>query len=159
MTQTNMFLSDDLKAFLSECGFPPDNLAARNKDGATPLMHAARLASPVLVEEMLRAGADIHAANADGNQALWLACVSEACGNIQSLVAAGADPQHVNATGATPTMFAASSGRAKALAALLDAGADPLFETELGLSAFDMASTAECLALMRAAVKRRKDGG
>jgi ankyrin repeat protein len=53
-------------------------------------------------------------------------------------------------------MFAASSGRAKAVAQLLAAGADPLFETDLGLTALDMASTAECLDLMRAAVRRKK---
>jgi hypothetical protein len=36
------------------------------------------------------------------------------------------------------------------------AGADPSFETGLGLTALDMASTKECLDLMRAEVKRRK---
>jgi ankyrin repeat protein len=62
----------------------------------------------------------------------------------------------VNVTGATPLMFTASSGRAKAVAQLLAAGADPLFETKLGLSALDMASTIECLDLMRDAVRRSK---
>jgi ankyrin repeat protein len=154
-----MVFSHELQAFLTARGFAPDDLATRDKDGATPLMHAARLASPAVVQEMLRAGADIHAVNADGNQALWLACVGEVCDNIDVLIAAGADLQHVNATGATALMFAASSGRAKALARLLQAGADPLFETELGLSAFDMASTAACLGLMRDEVRRRKAAG
>ena len=53
-------------------------------------------------------------------------------------------------------MFAASSGRAKAVALLLAAGADPLFETDLGLTALDMASSVECLDLMRAAIRRKK---
>jgi rhodanese-related sulfurtransferase len=149
-------LSDALQAFLAEHGFGPDAINAFDKDRATPLMLAARLGPPALVSELLQAGADIHAANADGNQALWLACVGEIAGNIQILVEGGAEIQHVNATGATPLMFAASSGRAGAVAQLLAAGADPLFETDLGLSALDMAASAECLTLMRDAVRRKK---
>jgi rhodanese-related sulfurtransferase len=148
--------SAELQAFLVARGFPPASVNARDKDGATPLMHAVRISTPEIVRELLRAGAELHAVNADGAQALWLACVGEISENIQLLIDAGAELQHVNATGATPLMFAASSGRAKAVALLLAAGADPLFETELGMSAMDMASTAECLSLMREAVRRRK---
>jgi hypothetical protein len=42
---------------------------------------------------------------------------------------------------------------------LLAADADPLFETDLGLSALDTASTKECLDLMRNAVRRKRTGG
>lgn len=149
-------LSPALQAFLAEHGFPVGGVNAPAKDGATPLMKAVLLPSPALAQELLRAGADLHAANADGNQALWLACVGEISETIQLLIDAGAEIQHVNATGATPLMFAASSGRARAVALLLAAGADPAFETELGMSALDMAATAECLSLMREAVRRRK---
>lgn len=148
-------LSEKLQAFLVEHGFAPNDIDAYNKDHATPLMLAARLAPPTLVKELLRAGADIHAVNADGNQALWLACVSEASENIRLLIDAGIDIQHVNINAATPLMFAASSGRAEAVAQLLAAGADPLLETDLGLTALDMASSIECLDLMRGAVRRR----
>jgi rhodanese-related sulfurtransferase len=149
-------LSPRLRAFLAEHGFAPNDVDTPNKDRATPLMLAARLAPPALVDELLRAGADLHAVNADGNQALWLACVGEIPENIQLLIDAGIDIQHVNVNAATPLMFAASSGRAKAVALLLQAGADPLFETDLGLTALDMASSVECLELMRAAHRRNK---
>lgn len=149
-------LSDELQAFLAEHGFAQSDIAAHNKDHATPLMLAARLAPPALVKELLRAGADIHAVNADGNQALWLACVGEIAENIQLLIDAGIDIQHVNVNAATPLMFAASSGRAEAVAQLLAAGADPLLETDLGLTALDMASSVECLDLMRDAIRRKK---
>ena len=149
-------VSMELRAFLAEHGFAPNDINAHDKDLATPLMLAARLAPPALVKELLRAGADIHAVNADGNQALWLACVGEISENIQLLIDAGIDIQHVNVNAATPLMFAASSGRAKAVALLLAAGADPLFETDLGLTALDMASSVECLDLMRAAIRRKK---
>jgi ankyrin repeat protein len=149
-------LGVELRAFLAEHGFAPNDVDTRNKDLATPLMLAARLAPPALVKELLRAGADIHAVNADGNQALWLACVGEISENIQLLIDAGIDIQHVNVNAATPLMFAASSGRAKAVALLLAAGADPLFETDLGLTALDMASSVECLDLMRAAIRGKR---
>ena len=149
-------LGAELWAFLAEHGFAPNDINTHDKNRATPLMLAARLAPPALVKELLRAGADIHAVNADGNQALWLACVGEISENIQLLIDAGIDIQHVNVNAATPLMFAASSGRAKAVALLLAAGADPLFETDLGLTAFDMASSVECLDLMRAAIRRKK---
>ena len=42
------------------------------------------------------------------------------------------------------------------IALLLAAGADPLLETDLGLTALDMASSVECLDLMRAAIRRKK---
>ncbi|KAF2991790.1 ankyrin repeat domain-containing protein [Methylocystis sp. MJC1] len=148
-------LSDALQTFLAEHGFSRDAVNVFNKDKATPLMLAVRLAPPALVRELLAAGADIRAENADGNQALWLACVGENAENIGLLIEAEADIQHVNCTGATPLMFSASSGRARAVAQLLAAGADPLFETSLGLTALDMASTAECLKLMRDAVRSR----
>ncbi len=151
-----MEFSMELRAFLAEHGFAPNDVDTHNKDRATPLMLAARLGPPALVKELLRAGADIHAVNADGNQALWLACVGEISENIQLLIDAGIDIQHVNVNAATPLMFAASSGRAKAVALLLAAGADPLFETDLGLTALDMASSVECLDLMRAAIRRKK---
>jgi rhodanese-related sulfurtransferase len=149
-------LSEELRAFLSLHGFAPEDVNAGDKTGATPLMAAARLAPPALVKELLLAGAGVHACNADGNQALWLACVGEIGETIQLLIDAGAELDHVNATSATPLMFAASSGRARAVALLLAAGSDPLFETDLGLSALDMAATAECLALMREAVRHNK---
>ncbi len=149
-------LSQELQAFLAEHGFAPGDIHSHNKDQATPLMLAVRLAPPAFVKELLDAGADIHAVNADGNQALWLACVGEIVENMQLLIDAGINVQHVNVNAATPLMFAASSGRAKAVATLLAADADPLFDTDLGLTALDMASSVECLNLMRAAIKRKK---
>lgn len=152
----NVTLSKELQAFLAEHGFAPNDVNTHNKDQATPLMLAVRLGTPAFVKELLAAGADIHAVNADGNQALWLACVGEITENLQLLIDAGIDVQHINVNAATPLMFAASSGRASCVKVLLAAGADPLFETDLGLTALDMASSVECLNLMRDAIKRKK---
>ncbi|MGJ0508312.1 MAG: ankyrin repeat domain-containing protein [Methylocystis sp.] len=147
--------SDALRAFLAEHGFAPDEINGAGRDMVTPLMLAARLGGPALTRELIAAGADLHAVNADGNQALWLACVNENVETMGVLIEAGIDVEHVNATGATALMFAASSGRARSVARLLEAGADPLFETSLGLTALDMAATLDCLRLMRDAARRR----
>jgi rhodanese-related sulfurtransferase len=153
---SSVTLSKELQAFLAGHGFAPNDVNTHNKDQATPLMLAVRLGTPAFVKELLAAGADIHAVNADGNQALWLACVGEIIENIQLLIDAGTDIQHINVNAATPLMFAASSGRASCVKVLLEAGADPLFDTDLGLTALDMASSVECLNLMRDAIKRKK---
>jgi len=153
---SSVTLSKELQAFLAQHGFAPNDVNTHNKDHATPLMLAVRLGTPAFVKELLAAGADIHAVNADGNQALWLACVGEITENLQLLIDAGIDVQHINVNAATPLMFAASSGRASCVKVLLEAGADPLFETDLGLTALDMASSVECLNLMRDAIKRKK---
>ncbi len=155
-TAAPVTLSQELQAFLAGHGFAPGDIQSHNQDQATPLMLAVRLGTPAMVRELLAAGADIHAVNADGNQALWLACVGEITENLQLLIDAGIDIQHINVNAATPLMFAASSGRASCVKVLLAAGADPVFETDLGLTALDMASSIECLNLMRDAIKRKK---
>ena len=52
-------------------------------------------------------------------------------------------------TGATTLMYCASSGRHAMLALLLDLGADPLLRTDDDYLAADLASTVECLQLLR----------
>ena len=95
------------------------------------------------------------ATNLDGNQALWLACVSDDPQIVASVIEAGADLEHKNVNGSTALMYAASAGKAKALAQLLAAGADLDYEID-GISALDMASTLEGLNLMRDEKKRRR---
>jgi thiosulfate/3-mercaptopyruvate sulfurtransferase len=70
---------------------------------------------------------------------------------IDLLVAAGVDLNNRNENGATSLMYAASSGRAEVVAHLLAKGADAAPETLDGFSALDLASTAECLNLLRQA--------
>jgi ankyrin repeat protein len=117
-------------------------------------MHAAHLGPASLVAELLAAGARVDACNSDGSQPLWLACVGDDPEIVSLLVAAGADLDHKNVNGSTALMYAASAGKAKALARLLEAGADLDYEND-GFSALDMASTKECLDMMRGAKKQR----
>lgn len=141
--------SPDLRDFVAGFGFDPDNLDAAREHGLTPLMRAALLGRSDWLQALLAAGVDIGLRNGDGNNALWLACVSRVPAAIQTLVEAGIDLDNRNDVGATCLMYAASSGRAEIVAALLAAGADAYIRNDDEALAVDLASTLECLRLLR----------
>ncbi len=93
--------------------------------------------------------------NADGNNALWLACVEKHLALIDLLLDAGIDIDNCNDNGATALMYVASSGRTDVVAHLLARGADIKPETLDGFSALDMAANIDCLNLLRSAHKKR----
>ena len=146
-------ISPQLANWLQALGYPTDDLDARLDHGITPLMRAARLNETGAVFELLQAGADLNATNVDGNNALWMACVGESAEAMDLLVRAGIDMDHQNDSGATCLMYAASTGKHAAVQRLLDAGADPLLRTQDDFSALDMASTIDCLRLLRTVEK------
>ena len=92
--------------------------------------------------------------NADGNNALWLACVEKHLAMIDLLLDAGIDIDNCNDNGATALMYVSSSGRTDVVAHLLARGADIKPETLDGFSALDMAANIDCLNLLRSAQKK-----
>lgn len=141
--------SIDLENFLTEFKFDPQDLNAPWDFGLTPLMRAALLGRDDLVEELLEYGVNIHLRNSDGNNALWLACVSSNQSLIKRLITAGIHMDNCNLTGATPLMYTASSGKAEIMALLLEAGADPYIANFDDYRAVDLAATEACLRLLR----------
>jgi thiosulfate/3-mercaptopyruvate sulfurtransferase len=129
------FLSADVNAFIA--------------NATTPLMRAAHQGDGNIARLLIAAGAEVSARNADGNNALWLACVGGHLEMIDALVEAGIDIDNRNDNGATALMYAASSGKAAVVERLLAKGADVTPETLDGFSALDLAQTIECLALLR----------
>jgi rhodanese-related sulfurtransferase len=119
--------------------------------GNTALMDAAWHGDAERVEALLAQGMDVRATNADGNNALWLACVANDVALVTRLARAGAPIDHQNLTGATCLMYAASSGKPQVVQCLLALGADPDLLTQDDYSALDMAATVECLRLLRGA--------
>jgi len=117
----------------------------------TPLMNASRLGDARSVTDLIQAGVDLQARNADGNNALWLACFGSNLEVIDSLIAAGIDIDNQNDNGATCLMCASSAGKSAIVERLLEAGADPTLQSLDGFTALDMASTIECLRLLRPA--------
>jgi thiosulfate/3-mercaptopyruvate sulfurtransferase len=117
----------------------------------TPLMQASRQGDAALVARLIQSGADVHARNADGNNALWLACVAGSLEAMDLLITAGISSNNQNDNGATCLMYAASAGKAPVVGRLLEAGADSNLQSLDGFTALDMASTLECLQLLRRA--------
>jgi thiosulfate/3-mercaptopyruvate sulfurtransferase len=144
----------DLERWLVANGFSPRDLMATVANSTTPLMKASHAGDAAMVRALLRAGVPLNTRNADGNNALWLACVSRNLEVIGVLIEAGIDLDNRNDNGATCLMFAASTGSPEVLSRLLAAGADTRHETLDGFSALDMASTLDCLQLLRRATPR-----
>ncbi|WP_454915316.1 ankyrin repeat domain-containing protein [Xanthobacter sediminis] len=142
-----------LAGWLTELGFPADGVNATVENGMTPLMKAAREGLSDIVAELIALGAALDQRNADGNTALWLACVGDHLDIIAALAQAGINIDNRNDNGATALMYAASAGKVEVVERLLDLGADPLPQTLDGFSALDLASTRECLVLLIKATK------
>ncbi|MEP9355091.1 rhodanese-like domain-containing protein [Xanthobacter sp. KR7-65] len=147
-------LDPALSAWIASRGFPPDGLNATAENGMTPLMKACAEGLAAEVTALIAAGADLQIRNADGNTALWIACVGDHLNIIDALVDAGIAIDSANDNGATALMYAASAGKAAVVEKLLARGADPRPETLDGFSALDLASTIECLTLLRRATKQ-----
>jgi rhodanese-related sulfurtransferase len=141
--------SGELSAFLEQHGFDHRHLDSPREHGLTPLMRAALDGRSDLVEALLSVGVDLRLRNADGNTALWLACVSNDVRTTQILVDAGIDIDGKNDTGATALMYAASTGKDHLVDLLLRAGADPTVRNQDDFAAVDLASTWSCLVLLR----------
>jgi len=146
-------LSGMLQKWLVAHGFPHDDINATIANDATPLMKASHEGDIPVIRELISGGARLNARNADGNNALWLACVGNHPDVIDLLVDSGIDFNNSNDNGATPLMYASSSGKADVVAKLLERGAETEPETPDGFTALDMAATIECLTLLRRATR------
>jgi len=147
---------DELQSWLVEHGFPPTGYDAVVDNRTTPLMKASHLGNTAMVKMLLGVGAKHDARNSDGNNALWLACVSANLEVMGTLIETGIDIDNRNDNDATCLMYASSTGKAPVLARLLQAGANLQHETLDGFSALDMASTLDCLNLLRRAARQNK---
>ncbi|BDV36928.1 hypothetical protein DSM21852_01810 [Methylocystis bryophila] len=123
----------------------------RRREVMTPLLEASAKGRVAELRALIDGGADLGVTTVDGNNALWLASAAGSLEAIQMLIDAGIEVDHRNPDGATALIYAASAGKAEIVAVLLRHGADPTLETRDGFSALDLASTVECLALLRKA--------
>lgn len=143
-------MTPTLTAFLAEHGFPDDDLSAPQADGRfTPLMRAAKEGRQDIVDELLVLGADITVLNADGCNALWLACYHGSHALIQRLLDAGIDIDRQNGNGATCLMYVASNSKPDLVRLLLDNGANQALRNFDDFSALDLAASLECLNLLK----------
>ena len=99
------------------------NVNARDGQEATALMYAVSFNSAEAVRKLLEKGADLHARDIFGSEALVYCNISNA-EIIHVLVGAGADVNARSNNGMTVLMWAANSSKAPVISALLAAGAD-----------------------------------
>jgi ankyrin len=90
-----------------------------------PLVDAARNADREGVRALLKQGASVNAADADGTTALHWASYRDDVESAGLLIRAGAEVNAVNDLGATPLWTASLNGSAKMVRTLLEAGANP----------------------------------
>ena len=94
-------------------------------DGSTPLHWAAYRDDLAKVDQLIRSGANVNAANDIGATALWAASLNGSASIVERLLAAGANPNAPLLSGETPLMVASRAGQTAAVAALLAKRADP----------------------------------
>jgi len=119
-------------------------------EGDTALHIAAAAYQSEMVRKLLLTGADVHAKNRLGDEALHAAAVgqpgspmwnpSAQAASIVCLIEAGADPNTVNKTGVSPLHRAVRSRCAKAVQTLLEFGADPALRNKSGSTAMLLAT-------------------
>jgi len=90
-----------------------------------PLVAAARQADAEMVASLLRRGADVNSASADGTTALHVAAYQDNVRIAAQLLQHGADAAAPNRYGVRPLSLAAQTGDARLIDMLLAAGADP----------------------------------
>ena len=94
-------------------------------DGSTPLLWAAYRDDLAKVDQLIRAGADVNAANDIGATPLWSASLNGNAAMVKRLLDAGARPDAALLAGETPLMAASRAGKTAAVEALLAKGANP----------------------------------
>ena len=99
--------------------------AAGGQPAPLSLIDAVKKASPAAVADLLDAGADANATEADGTTALHWAVRRDTLELARRLVDAGADVEATNRYGVTPLALAATNGHGAMVELLLGAGADP----------------------------------
>jgi ankyrin repeat protein len=101
----------------------PQVSAQTDADGTTPLHRASYHDDVKTADTLLRAGADVNAANDLGATPLWLASLNGSAPMVRRLLEAGANPNLALMSGETPVMVASRAGAADVVQLLLAKGA------------------------------------
>jgi hypothetical protein len=138
------------------------NPNARDRDGATALLHAVRrfTQGDEIARALIVGGADLNLATKDGETALMRATYTKGR-LVEMLLSAGADPNRKANDGRTALIHAvqaAELGSVRNLAALIRAGADVNSRDKFGRTALSIASEqnyVEAVQALREAGARR----
>jgi ankyrin repeat protein len=109
-------------ASLCLCVFVVNAVAAA--DGTTPLHLAVQRDDVKAVDQLLRGGANVQAANRYGVTPIYIACINGNAAIVERLLSAGANPNTAMPDGETVLMTAARTGKVDVVKALIARGAD-----------------------------------
>jgi ankyrin repeat protein len=101
-----------------------DEAVGAEADGTTALHWAVRQGDGEIIDRLLKAGANVSAANRYGVTPLHLAAVNGDAATIKRLLDAGANVNSLGADGETPLMTVARGGHVEAAKVLIERGAD-----------------------------------
>ena len=110
-----------------------------------------------MAEGLIRAGADVHAANRYGVRPLAIAAVNGNAAIVGLLLDAGADPNAGLSSGETSVTTAARAGKVEALKLLLSRGGDANFRDPRGQTALMWAAARNNADAVRALIAARAD--
>ena len=109
------------------------------------------------VARLIKAGADVNAAQADGATALQWAAYHGDAELAKRLLKAGANPSLANRNGATPLWLAATSGDAVMIKTLLEGGANANEELPLGRRPLMLAARSGVVSAVNELIKAGAD--
>jgi ankyrin repeat protein len=130
---------------------------APSGDGSTPLHWAAYRDDFAKVDQLLKSGAIVNAANDIGATPLWAASLNGSVPVVKRLLDAGANPDTALLSGETPLMAASRAGKAEAVEALLARGANPNARGPRGQTALMWAVAQEHAAVVKLLLAARAD--
>lgn len=112
-----------ISVFLGGLSIVSPAAAQTEADGTTPLHRASYHDDLTTADALVRAGADVNAANDLGATPLWLASLNGSAPMVRRLLDAGANPNLALMSGETPVMVASRAGAAEVVQLLLTKGA------------------------------------
>jgi uncharacterized protein len=130
---------------------------APSGDGSTPLHWAAYRDDLAKVDQLLKSGASVNAANDLGATPLWAASLNGSAPIVKRLLAAGANPDTALLSGETPLMAASRAGKEAVVEALLAKGANPNVRGPRGQTALMWAVAQEHAVVVKLLLAAKAD--
>src|ERR1700682_6223213 len=130
---------------------------ARDRLGARPLSHAARIGHLEMIDLLLAHGAPIDARNLAGATALYFAAEGGRTSVALRLIERGANVKLTGRSGISPVAAAAYGGNDAIVEALLDSGADERVPDETGNLPIIYAAAGARLDVMKRLLARQVD--